>query len=97
MGAQSSQDFLRVGSSTKSLPSINIFLDILRLFSSHKCICICLDDLHFADEESLDLIAQIVATEIKIVLILSYRAEGSSDDALKGVLDTLTNEGKTST
>ena len=97
MGAQSSQDFLRVGSSTKSLPSINIFLDILRLFASHKCICVCLDDLHFADKESLDLIAQIVATEIKIVVILSYRAEGSSEDALKGLLDTITNEGKMST
>lgn len=95
MGAQSSQDFLRVGSSTKSLPSTNIFLDILRLFASHKCICICLDDLHFADNESLDLIAQIVATEIKIVIILSYRTEGSSHNALNSVLDTLTNEGTT--
>ena len=90
MGAQSSQDFLRVGSSMKSLPSINIFLDILRFFASHKCICICLDDVHFADPESLDLIAQIVATEIKIVVILSYRA----DDALKGLLDTVTYRGK---
>jgi serine/threonine protein kinase len=96
MGAQSSQDFLRAGSSTKSLPSINIFLDILRLFASHKCICLCLEDLHFADEESLDLIAQIVSMEINVVVILSYRTEASSSNGLKAVLETLMKEGKTS-
>jgi serine/threonine protein kinase len=97
MGAQSSQDFLRAGSSTKSLPSINIFLDILRLFASHKCICLCLEDLHFADEESLDLITQIISMEINVVIILSYRTETSSSEGLKAVLDTLRKEGKTST
>jgi serine/threonine protein kinase len=96
MGAQSSQDFLRAGSSTKSLPSINIFLDILRLFASHKCICLCLEDLHFADEESLNLIAQIVSTEINVVVVLSYRTEASSSDGLEAILDTLIKEGKTS-
>jgi serine/threonine protein kinase len=97
VGAQSSQDFLRAGSSTKSLPTTNIFLDILRLFARHKCICLCLDDLHYADEESLDLIAQIISTEIKVVVILSYRTEGSSSDGLKALLDTVSKEGKTST
>jgi serine/threonine protein kinase len=95
IGTQSSQDFLRVGSSTKSLPSINIFLDIVRLFASHKCICLCLEDLHFADEESLDLISQIVSAEINVVVILSYRTEASSSDGLEAVLDTLIKEGKT--
>jgi serine/threonine protein kinase len=95
MGAQSSQDFLRAGSSIKSLPSINIFLDILRSFASYKCICLCLEDLHFADEESLDLIAQIATMEINVVVILSYRTETSSSGVLEAVLDTLTKEGKT--
>ena len=95
IGTQSSQDFLRAGSSTKSLPLINIFLDVLRLFARHKCTCLCLDDLHFADEESLDLVAQIVATKIKVVVIMSYQTERSSD-ALKAMLNTFVHEGKTS-
>jgi hypothetical protein len=95
--AQSSQDFLRAGSSTKSLPSINIFLDILRMFARHKCICLCLEDLHSADDESLDLIAQIVSTKIKVVLILTYRTEEPFPNALRVVLDNFKEEGKTST
>jgi serine/threonine protein kinase len=53
IGAQSSQDFLRAGSSTKSLRLMNTFLDVLCVFTQHKFICFCLDDLQFADDESL--------------------------------------------
>ena len=56
LGAQSSQDFLRAGTSTKSMRLMNTFLDVLRMFTQHKFICFCLDDLQFADDESLDLI-----------------------------------------
>lgn len=45
LGAQSSQDFLRAGSSTRSMRLLNTFLDVLRVFTQHKFICLCLDDL----------------------------------------------------
>jgi hypothetical protein len=66
LGAQSSQDFLRAGTATKSMRLMNTFLDVLRVFTQHKFICFCLDDLQFADEESLDLITQIVAARMKV-------------------------------
>jgi len=39
LGTQSSQDFLRAGSSTKSMRLMNTFLDVLRVFTQHKFIC----------------------------------------------------------
>lgn len=39
LGTQSSQDFLRAGSSTKSVRLMNTFMDVLRVFTQHKFIC----------------------------------------------------------
>lgn len=68
LGAQSSQDFLRAGTSTKSMRLMNTFLDVLRVFTQHKFICFCLDDLQFADEESLDLITQVSSPHVTYLL-----------------------------
>lgn len=87
MGSQSSQDFLRAGTSTKSVRLTNTFLDVLRVFTQHKFICFCLDDLQFADEESLNLITQIIASKIRMVIILTYRP----DDILPGAVDEIIN------
>ncbi len=48
MATQSSQDFLRAGSATKSMRLMNTFLDVLRVFAQHNFLCLCLDDLQFA-------------------------------------------------
>lgn len=87
LGSQSSQDFLRAGSSTKSVRLMNTFLDVLRVFTQHKFICFCLDDLQFADDESLDMITQIISARMKMVIIVTYRPEGSLPDKIKGILE----------
>lgn len=68
-------DFLRGTANTRSLKFMNIFLDVLRVLSCDKLICLCLDDLQFADEESLDLISNIVARKLGIVLVVSLWEE----------------------
>ena len=73
--AHGSQDFLRSGASTKSIRLMSTFLDVLRMFTHHKFICFCLDDLHFADDESLELISQIVGAKMRLVIIITYRPE----------------------
>lgn len=93
LGAQSSQDFLRSGSSTKSMRLINTFLDVLRVFTQHKFICFCLDDLQFADDESLDLITQIVSSRMKMVIIVTYRPDEILPERIKGILDPPNTEG----
>jgi len=73
--SQTSQEFLRAGASTKSIRLMNTFLDVLRMFTHQKFICFCLDDLHFADDESLELISQIIGARLKMVIIITYRPD----------------------
>ncbi|KAF4633384.1 hypothetical protein G7Y89_g4736 [Cudoniella acicularis] len=87
LGTQSSQEFLRGGTSTKSIRLMNTILDILRVFTQHKFICFSLDDLQFADLESLDLITQIVASRMKMVIIITYRPEEVLPERIKGIID----------
>ncbi|PKX97816.1 two-component sensor protein histidine protein kinase [Aspergillus novofumigatus IBT 16806] len=84
--------FLRTGSSTKSLPLVRTLLDILRAFSRYKPLCLCLDDVHFADEESLELVAQIISARIRMVVILAYRPESATSEMTNHILDLCTNE-----
>jgi hypothetical protein len=93
LGAQSSQDFLRAGSSTKSMRLMNTFLDVLRVFSEKKFICFVLDDLQFADDESLDLITQIVASRMKMVIIVTYRPDEILPGKIKGIIEPPNTEG----
>lgn len=93
LGAQSSQDFLRAGSSTKSMRLMNTFLDVLRVFTQYKFICFCLDDLQFADDESLDLITQIIASKMKMVIIVTYRPDEILPERIKGILEPPNTEG----
>ncbi|CAK7234784.1 Chk1 protein kinase [Sporothrix curviconia] len=82
-----SQDFLRAGASTKSIRLMNTVLDVLRMFTSHKFICFCIDDLHFADEESLELISQIVGARLRMVIIVTYRPEEISPERVMSILN----------
>lgn len=93
LGTQSSQDFLRAGSSTKSIRLMNTFLDVLRVFTQHKFICFCLDDLQFADTESLDLITQIVASRMKMVIIVTYRPDEILPERIRSIIDPPNTEG----
>jgi serine/threonine protein kinase len=93
LGAQSSHDFLLSGSSTKSMRLMNTFLDVLRTFAQHKFICFCLDDLHFADLESLELITQIISSKIKMVIICTYRPDEILPERIKDILEPPDSEG----
>ena len=88
-----SQDFLRAGTSTKSIRFMNTVLDILRMFTSHKFICFCLDDLHFADDESLELITQIISARLRMIIIITYRPEDISTERVNAILSPPESEG----
>jgi len=90
---RSSQDFLRGGTSAKSMRLKNTFLDVLRMFTNHKFICLCLDDLHYADDESLDLITQIISARMRMVLIVTYRPEEISPEKVQDLLRPPESEG----
>ncbi|KAI1376153.1 putative histidine kinase HHK1p [Hypoxylon crocopeplum] len=86
VSSQSSQDFLRGGASTKTIRLMNTFLDLLRIFTTHHFVCLCLDDLQFADDESLELITQVISARLKMVLIITYRPEELSPEKVQKIL-----------
>ncbi|KAI1269786.1 putative histidine kinase HHK1p [Xylariaceae sp. FL1019] len=90
--AQSSEDYVRTGASTATIRLLHTFLDILRIFTTHHVICLCLDDLQFADDESLDLITQVVSARLKMVLIVTYRPEELAPERLHKILHPAENE-----
>jgi predicted ATPase len=79
-------DWLRTGGATKSSRFMNIFLGALRVLASQKFICLCIEDLQFADNESLDLIQKIVAGKVPILLLLTYREEKSLSQSVAPLL-----------
>lgn len=86
-GSHLTSDFLRGASSTRPLKFMNIFLEVLRVLSSNKLICLCLDDLHHADEESLDLIFNIISRKLGVALIITCREEEALPSSIRSVLD----------
>ncbi|TQN73435.1 Hybrid signal transduction histidine kinase K, partial [Colletotrichum shisoi] len=92
--SQASQDFLRAGGATKTMRLMNTFLDVLRMFTSHKFICFVLDDLHFADDESMELITQIIGARMKMVVIITYRPEELSPERVQSIIQAPESEGE---
>ena len=85
--SRDSNDFLRGPASSKSIRLINTYLDVLRLLSSNKVICLCLDDLQAADDESIDLIDNIIRARLPVVLLLASRADLKIEsDSLQTIL-----------
>ncbi|KAF2457500.1 putative histidine kinase HHK1p [Lineolata rhizophorae] len=84
-GGTTAADWLRSGGSTVASKFSNMFLDTVRYLGTQKFICFCIEDLQFADQESLELIQSIVTCKIPIVLILTYRSE----EALPKIVQSL--------
>lgn len=84
----STQDWLRSGGSNKTSRFIQTFLDVLRLLAVQRFVCFCLDDLQFADPESLELIQVIVKARIPIVLMVTYRGEEMLSTSIRSLLTT---------
>ncbi|KAG6014255.1 hypothetical protein E4U43_006758 [Claviceps pusilla] len=84
--SQTPQEFLCAGTSTKTTRLMNTCLDILRVFTNHKFICFCLDDLQFADDESLELITQMIGAKMKMLIIMTYRPEELSREQMDKII-----------
>lgn len=91
--SQTSQDLLRSGASTKTIRLMNTFLDILRIFTTYHFICFVLDDLHYGDDESMELITQMIAARLKMVVIMTYRPEEISPEKVMRIVQPADSEG----
>ena len=86
LSSQNSHDYLRSGSATKTMRLMNTFLDVLRMFTTHKFVCFCLDDIHCADDESLDLITQIISSRMKMVIIITHRPDEMAPERVRSIV-----------
>lgn len=86
-GHHTSSDPSRIGPCTKSMKIINMFAEVLRVLSTSKLICLCLDDLQHADGESLELLGSIITRKLGIVLIISCRDGDELSSSVRSVLD----------
>lgn len=88
--SRDANDFLRGPASSKSIRLINTYIDVVRLLSNGKMICLCLDDLQAADDESIELIENMIRARLPIVLVLSGRADEIAQSA--ALSDVVNNE-----
>ena len=79
--SRDANDFLRGPASTKSIRFMHTYVDVLRLMTAGKVICLCLDDFQAADTESLELVLHIIKSKIPVVFLLASRTEVADDDA----------------
>ncbi|KAF9893081.1 hypothetical protein FE257_012492 [Aspergillus nanangensis] len=84
---QSSVDFFLSSAALKNMRLLETFLEILKTLSQFKLICVCLDDLHYADDETLDLIMNIVKAKIPCVLMLTSRKSELQHEGIKSLFD----------
>ena len=86
--SRDANDFLRGPASTKSIRFMHSFVDVLRLMSAGKVICLCLDDFGAADNESLELVLHIIKTKIPVIFLLASRTQnGTPSPPAQKVLD----------
>ena len=85
-GNQKASDILSGGANPRSLKFVTIFVEVLRILSTNKLICLCLDDIQFADEESLDVISHVIVKKLGIVILTTCRDEGTLSRPVEKVL-----------
>lgn len=85
---QSSVEFFLSNAASKNMRLMETFLEIIKTLSQFKLICVCVDDLHYADDETLDLIMNVVRAKIPCVLILTSRKAELESDAIKSLFES---------
>ncbi|KAL4782422.1 hypothetical protein BJX76DRAFT_358973 [Aspergillus varians] len=84
---QTSVDFFLTNAASKNMRLMETFLEILKTLSQSKLICVCIDDLHYADDETMDLVKNIVRAKIPCVLILTSGKSEIESDTIKSLFE----------
>ncbi|ODH49416.1 serine/threonine protein kinase [Paracoccidioides brasiliensis] len=85
---QTFKDFYNDPSSSAMLRFADTLLETLRVMSFHKLICVCLDDIQYADAESVHLLLEIINKKIRCVVMITSRPEEINSPELKALFQT---------
>ncbi|KAI5299583.1 hypothetical protein KEM55_001989, partial [Ascosphaera atra] len=67
------------------------FVDVLRALSLSKLLCLCLDDVQYADAESVQILSRIVERNVRCILILTTGREELVSGGLKPLFHAANN------
>lgn len=82
--------WLKAGGVVKDRRFAHIFVDFLRILAMHEMLCICLDDVQYADDESVDLMHSVIAAGTPVVFIIAYRSIDNLPTKTWGLADHAT-------
>lgn len=57
----------------------NLFVEVFRALTQWRMVTLFLDDLHLADEPSLELIESMIGSRLKILIFMAYRDQEATD------------------
>ncbi|KAJ9293720.1 hypothetical protein DTO271G3_7602 [Paecilomyces variotii] len=84
---QTSTDFFLAHAAAKNVRLMETFLELLRALSQYKMICVTLDDIHYADDESMELVMNILKAKVPCVIILSGQKEKIESADIRSLFD----------
>ena len=84
---QSSADFFLANAASNNMRLMDVFVEILKTLCQFRLITICLDDLEYADDETMELILNIIRVKMPCVLILSSRRDEIPSENIRSLFD----------
>lgn len=84
---QTSVDFFLTNAASNNMRLMDIFLEILRTLCQFRLIAVCLDDLEYADDETLALALNIIRAKLPCVLILTSRKDEIAPDNIRSLFE----------
>lgn len=82
--------WLNTGGSVRDARFVSTFMDFLRILVMHNSLCLCFEDLQYADDDSLDLLHSIISAGIPIVMILTFRGSEKLPAKTRQLIDNST-------
>ncbi|KAJ5591105.1 hypothetical protein N7450_005077 [Penicillium hetheringtonii] len=84
---QTSTEFFLANAASSNMRLMDIFLDIMRTICHLRLITVCLDDLEHADDETLELVLEVIKAKLSCVLILTSRKDEIASEKIKTLFE----------
>ncbi|KAJ5601674.1 hypothetical protein N7510_011208 [Penicillium lagena] len=85
---QSAADFFLSDAASNHIRLMETFIEILRTLCQFRLITVCIDDLEYADDETLELVLNIVRAKLPCVLILTSRKDEIASDNVRSLFES---------
>ena len=79
-------EYFHGGPYPRSTKFISVFTDVMRILSTNRLICLCLDGIHLADSESLELVSSIILKKQGILIITTCREDTNLSPAVNKMM-----------